>query len=152
MSELTPLHDELVGSFYFPRDHANCIGAAKGTHPSAKGEAVLTLTEEYLVIHYNGSRYEHNYGHVETKLQDLVHLANINDIVVNQTTTGLKTITLKSRLYKTWHGPITMAPTPDPDPFIEALIAAHAKQRAERAQEKVADLERQLQEARTELK
>ena len=37
MSELTPLHDELVGSFYFPEERANCTGVAKANHPSPKG-------------------------------------------------------------------------------------------------------------------
>ena len=151
MSELTPLHDELVGSFYFPEERANCTGAAKANHPSAKGQAVLTLTDECLFIHYNGSRYHHE-GHGDTKLQDFIHLVNIEDIVVDRTNPCFKTVTLKSRLYENWRSPFKLAQAPDPDPFIDALIAAHARQRAERAQEKVADLERQLQEARSELK
>ena len=113
---------------------------------------VLTLTDECLFIHYNSSRYEHNYGHVETKLQDFIHLVNIEDVVVDQTNPCFKTVILKSRLYENWRAPFKLAQAPDPDPFIEALIAAHARQRAERAQEKVADLERQLEEARSELK
>ena len=89
---------------------------------------------------------------METKLQDLVHLVNIEDVVVDRTNPCFKTVTLKSRLHENWRAPFKLAQAPDPDPFIDALIAAHARQRAERTQEKVADLERQLQEARSELK
>ena len=137
-SELVQVYDETLSKFYFNKDRKRVIAVAEAQYKS--GNVVLVLTNNCLVIHYNGSEWVQYYGDRPRKLQEFIHLTNIDGIEIRKNNTLL----LHSYLYPKWKELFVLYN--DPTDLLGHLPYLHNLAKTEEKNKKIAKLQKEIKE------
>ena len=137
-SDLVQIYDELLSKFYFNKDRKHVIAVAEAQYNS--GNVVLVLTNDCLVVHYNGYEWVHPYGDRERKLQEFIHLVNIDAIEIKKN----NTLRLHSYLYPKWKYIFVLYN--DPTDLLGHLPYLHDVAKTREKNKKIAKLQKELKE------